>query len=55
MRNLLGQVSKTNKPVVSAVGKTVFAETDRDQARARWREVADNLRDRFRDVAELME
>jgi transposase-like protein len=54
-RNLLARVSKTHKPVVSAVAKTVFAETDRDQAHARWREVADNLRERFRDVAELMD
>ena len=54
-RNLLARVSKANKPVVSAVVKTVFAEKDRDQAHARWREVADSLRDRFRDVAELMD
>jgi len=50
-RNLLACVGKTNKPVVSAVVKSVFAETDRDQVHARWREVADSLRDRFRDVA----
>jgi transposase-like protein len=31
-RNLLARVSKANKPVVSAVVKTVFAEKDRDQA-----------------------
>ena len=54
-RNLLVRVGKTNKPVVSAVVKTVFAETDRDQAHARWREVADSLRERFRDVAELID
>ncbi|MGI3211821.1 transposase [Roseovarius tibetensis] len=42
-RNLLARVCKTNKPVVSAVVKTVFAETHRDQAHARWREVAGNL------------
>ena len=54
-RNLLARVGKTSKPMVSAVVKTVFAEKDRDQAHARWREVADNLRDRFRDVAELMD
>jgi transposase-like protein len=54
-RNLLARVSKTNMPVVSAVVKTVFAEKDRDQAHVRWREVADNLRDRFRDVVELMD
>ena len=53
--NLLACVGKTNKTVVSAVVKTVFAEKDRDQAHARWREVADNLRERFRDVAELMD
>jgi hypothetical protein len=27
---------------------TVFPETDRGQAHARWREVADNLHDRFK-------
>ena len=54
-RNLLARVGKTDKPVVSAVVTTVFAETDRDQAHARWREVADSLRDRFRDVAEPMD
>ncbi len=48
-------MGKANKPVVSAVVKTVFAEKDRDQRHPRWREVADNLRDRFRDVAELMD
>ena len=43
-RNLLARVGKINKPVVSAKEKTVFAETDRDQAHARWREVADGRR-----------
>ena len=41
--------------MVSAVVKTVFAEKDRDQAHARWREVADSLRERFRHVAEFMD
>ena len=54
-RNLLARAGKTHKPVVSAVVKTVFAEKDRDRAHLRWREVADNLRDRFRDVAERMD
>jgi len=54
-RNLLARVGKTHKPVVSAVVKTVFAKKDRDQAHTRWREVADHLRDRFGDVAELMD
>ena len=51
----MARVIKTNKPVVSAVVKTVFAEKDRDHAHARWREVADNLRNRFPDVAGLMD
>src|SRR6056297_357821 len=54
-RNLLARVGKANNPAVSAVVKTVFAEKDRDQAHARWREVADSLRERFRDVAELID
>jgi len=54
-RNLLARVGKTSKPMVSAVVKTVFAEPDREQAHARWREVVNSLRDRFRDVAELMD
>jgi transposase-like protein len=54
-RNLLARVGKTNEPAVSAVVKPVFAEKDRDQAHARWREVADSLRERFRHVAEPMD
>ena len=54
-RNLPARMGKTSKPMVSAVVKTVFAETDRDHAHARWRQVTDSLRERFRDVAELME
>ena len=55
LRNLLARVGKTHKPVVSAVVKTVSAEKGRDQAHLRWREVAGSLRDRFRDVAELLD
>ena len=54
-RTLPARMDKTSKPVVSAAVKTVFAEKNRDQAHARWREVADSLRDRVRDVAELMD
>ena len=53
--NLLGCVGKAHKPAVSAVIKTVFTEKDRDQPNARWREVAENLSDRFRDVVQLMD
>jgi len=55
MRNLLCRVGRTHQPVVSAAVKTIFAEKDREAAHKRWREVADGLRDRFPDVATLMD
>lgn len=55
MRNLLCRVGRAHQPVVSAAVKTIFAEKDRDAAHKRWREVADGLRDRFPDVATLMD
>lgn len=55
MRNLLCRVSRPHQPVVSAAVKTIFAEKDREAAHKRWREVADGLRDRFPDVATLMD
>lgn len=35
--------------------KTVFAPETQETARTQWRSVADNLRDRFACVAELMD
>ncbi len=55
MRNLLCRVGRAHQPVVSAAVKTIFAEKERDAAHKRWREVADGLRDRFPDVATLMD
>ena len=54
-RNLLSRVSKTHQPMVSAMLKTVYAEEHQKDAHARWSEVADKLRERFPDVARLMD
>ena len=54
-RNLLAQVNGANKPVVSTVVKTDFAGKVRDWTDLRGRKVADNLRERSRGVAGLMD
>jgi transposase-like protein len=55
MRNLLGRVGKTHRAAVAALVKTVFVQETQETARAQWRSVADNLRERFASVAELMD
>ncbi len=40
---------------VAAVVKTVFVQETQEAARKQWRSVADNLRERFASVAELMD
>jgi transposase-like protein len=52
LKDVLGQIDADGGRLFHG---WLFAEKDRDQAHARWREVADNLRERFRDVAELMD
>jgi putative transposase len=55
MRNLLGRVGKTHRAAVTALVKTVFVQETQDAAREQWRTVSDSLRDRFPDVADLMD
>jgi putative transposase len=55
LRNLLSRVGRNHQPMVSALVRTVFAQRDRQDAHAQWREVADKLRDNFPDVASLMD
>ena len=52
---LLGRVGKTHRAAVAALVKTVFAQETQEAARTQWRNVADNLRERFVSVAELMD
>jgi transposase-like protein len=55
MRNLLGRVGKTHRAAVAALVKTVFVQETQEAARQQWRSVADNLRERFPAVADLMD
>jgi transposase-like protein len=55
MRNVLARAPKTQRSAVSALIKTVFVQQDAAAARDQWRGVADNLRDRFPAVGELMD
>jgi putative transposase len=55
MRNILGRVGKTHRAAVAALIKTVFVQETQEAARQQWRSVADNLRERFNSVADLMD
>ena len=56
MRNALSHVSsKDQRPMVAAMIRTVFAQGDAKAASEQWRKVADNLRPKFRKLAELMD
>jgi transposase-like protein len=55
MRNALARVSKSQKEMVAAMIRTAFAQETAKEAHDQWRNVADQLRDRFDKVAELMD
>jgi putative transposase len=55
MRNALAHVPKGQRQMVAALIRTVFAQEDEAQARAQWRAVADQLRERFPKVGALMD
>src|SRR6195256_6201264 len=55
MRNVLAHAGKQGRRVVSAFIGTAFAQNDADTARAQWRQVADQLRQRVKKLAELMD
>jgi transposase-like protein len=55
MRNALARVSKSQKEMVAAMIRTAFAQETAEKAHHQWRNVADQLRDRFDKVAELMD
>ena len=44
-----------HRAAVAALVKTVFVQETQEAARTLWRSVADNLRERFVSVAELMD
>lgn len=55
MRNALAHAGKTQRRIVSAWVGTAFAQDDAAAARKQWREVADQLRPRVKNLAALMD
>jgi len=55
MRNVLAHAGKQGRRVVSAFIGTAFAQNDADAARAQLRQVADQLRQRVKKLAEFMD
>ncbi len=55
MRHALSYVPKATQGLVATTIRTVFAAPDPARARARWRHVADGVRDRFERLATLMD
>jgi hypothetical protein len=55
MRNALAHAGKTQRRMVSAAIGTVFVQDSADAARAQWRSVADQLRDKFPKLGSLMD
>ncbi len=55
MRNALAYAPKAQRRMVSAAIATVFAQESAQEAHAQWRVVADQLRERFPRIAELMD
>jgi putative transposase len=55
MRNALCVVPKGTQQMVAATIRTVFVQPDAATAREQWRRVADQLRQRFPRVAQLLD
>jgi putative transposase len=55
LRNILARVPRSARPMVSAMVRMVFLESNLELAKERLRQVADQLRERFPDAAQLLE
>jgi putative transposase len=55
MRNALAHVGKTQQAMVASYIRTAFAQDTEAAARAQWRKVADQLRDKLPKLAKLMD
>jgi putative transposase len=55
MRNALAHAGKTQRRMVSAAIATAFAQDSSEAARRQWRQVADQLREKFPKLADLMD
>jgi transposase-like protein len=55
MRNVLVKVSKSARPMVTAMIRMIFLEQSIDSARLRLRQVADQIQERFPEVSKMLE
>jgi putative transposase len=55
MRNALAHVAKGQRETVAAAMRTAFVQEDHAAAFTQWRQVADSLRKRFKNLAKLMD
>lgn len=55
MRNALAHAGKSGRRVVSAFIATAFAQDDADQAKAQWRQVADQVRPKLPKLSALLD
>ncbi|WP_028056299.1 IS256 family transposase [Sphingobium bisphenolivorans] len=55
MRNALAHVSTKQRPAVTAMIKTIFAQETSQEAHKQWQTIADALRDRAPKLAEMMD
>jgi transposase-like protein len=55
LRNILAKVPRSARPMISAMVRMIFLEESQEMAKKRLRQVADQMRERFPDAAELLE
>lgn len=54
-RNALAHVGAKQRPAVTAMLKTIFAQETQEAARRQWRDVADALREKYPRLADMMD
>lgn len=55
MRNAMAHVGKGQRTLVAALLRTVFAQDNEPESRRQWRVVADQLRERYPKISQLMD
>lgn len=55
MRNVMAHVGKGQRTMVAALLRTVFAQDNEAESRRQWRVVADQLRERYPKISQLMD
>jgi putative transposase len=55
MRNAMAHVGKGQRTLVAALLRTIFAQDNEPESRRQWRVVADQLRERYPKISQLMD